>query len=64
MALIAVSTDDSSGVARIFFDLGAAGPTREDEHRIALAIEQAFANRAQQARQGSGAASASTYGRE
>ena len=42
MALIAVSTDDP-GIARIFFDLSAIDPTLDEEDRIALAIEQAFA---------------------
>jgi hypothetical protein len=42
MALIAVSTADP-GIARIFFDLRAIDPTLDEEDRIALAIEQAFA---------------------
>jgi hypothetical protein len=50
MALIAVSTDDP-GVARIFFDLRAIDPALDEEDRIALAIEQAFAMADQQAKQ-------------
>jgi hypothetical protein len=40
MALIAVCTDDP-GVARIFFDLRPAEPSKEEERRIASAIERA-----------------------
>jgi hypothetical protein len=50
MALIAVSTADP-GIARIFFDLRAIDPTLDEEDRIALAIEQAFAIADQQAEQ-------------
>jgi hypothetical protein len=42
MALIAVSTDDP-GVARIFFDLRPAEASREEQSRIASAIERAMA---------------------
>jgi hypothetical protein len=52
MALIGVSTDDP-GVARIFFDLRPAEPSKEEESRIASAIEQAFAN--EKAASGTGA---------
>lgn len=41
MGLIAISTDDP-GVVRIFFDLVPSEPSREQELRIASAIEHAF----------------------
>ncbi len=58
MALIAVSTDDP-GIARIFFDLRAVGPTSDEESRIASAIERAFAD--QQAEQPPPAESVSAH---
>jgi hypothetical protein len=42
MALIAVSTEDP-GVARIFFDLRTGEPPRQQQSRIASAIEDALA---------------------
>jgi hypothetical protein len=42
MALIAISTE-TPGVARIFFDLGPTEPSREEQSRIASAIERAMA---------------------
>jgi hypothetical protein len=42
MALIAISTKDP-GVARIFFDLQPAEMSRDEQRRIASAIERATA---------------------
>lgn len=42
MGLIAISTENP-GVARIFFDLRPAEPSREEQSRIASAIERALA---------------------
>jgi hypothetical protein len=47
MALIAVSTE-TPGVARIFFDLHPAESSREEQNRIASAIERAWAESTKQ----------------
>jgi hypothetical protein len=42
MPLIATSVEQS-GIARIFFDMRTAAPSPDEERRIAVAIERAFA---------------------
>ena len=43
MALLAASADEF-GAARVFFDLRPVAATREEQSRIASAIERALAN--------------------